>query len=291
METSSVDFTVVVPTYNGASRIPSVLKALGSQVDADDFSWEIIIVDNNSNDNLKEVFEQQKAIWQGDSLLTYVFEQQQGLAFARQAGVEAAQGSFVGFLDDDTLPNSDWVSVAHQFGTQHPEVGAFGGQIHGAFESPPPNNFKRIQSFLAIKEHGSELRQFNPDVLFLPAGAGLVIRKQAWLTSVPSKLARTTRGGNDFEISIHLHRAGWEIWYNPDMHITHEIPSWRLEPSYLLKLSDTVGSCICELRVINSQKKLKPFVFLKGFVWRLETSDFALGKIQKATLNRSCGCL
>ncbi|MEL6468415.1 MAG: hormogonium polysaccharide biosynthesis glycosyltransferase HpsE [Cyanobacteria bacterium J06623_4] len=263
MVVSSVDFTVVVPTYNGASRVPTVLKALQSQVGTNDCSWEVIVVDNNSSDNLKEVFEQQKAAWQGKGALLYVFEKQQGLAFARQAGVEAAKGSFVGFLDDDTVPNSDWLSVAYQFGAQHPKVGAFGGQIHGAFESPPPDNFKRIQSFLAIKEHGADLRQFNPDVLFLPAGAGLVIRRQAWLESVPRKLARTTRGGNDFEISIHLHKAGWEIWYNPDLHITHSIPSWRLEPSYLLKLSDTVGSCICELRVINSKKSLRLLVFLK----------------------------
>lgn len=263
MTTTSVDFTVAIPTFNGAERIPKVLKALKSQINTHGFTWEVLVVDNNSSDQTKEVVDTQQSNWPDTCPLSYVFEPKQGLAFARQCAVETARGAFVGFLDDDTIPNQDWIEAAYRFGINYPHAGAFGGQVHGDFESSPPENFERIQSFLAIKEHGPNPKLFNPENLFLPAGAGLVIRKQAWIDSVPKKLARVARGGNDFEISIHLHKAGWEIWYNPDMHVVHEIPSWRLEPEYLLKISKTVGLCVCELRIINSSKWKRPVVFFR----------------------------
>ena len=45
-----VDFTVAIRTYNGEERLPAVLEKLRSQVDVEALSWEIVIVDNNSND-------------------------------------------------------------------------------------------------------------------------------------------------------------------------------------------------------------------------------------------------
>ncbi|MFG6104964.1 hormogonium polysaccharide biosynthesis glycosyltransferase HpsE [Leptothoe sp. EHU-05/26/07-4] len=265
-----VDFTVVIPAYNGAQRLPRVLDALRSQVISDAFTWEVVIVDNNSTDETAAVVEGYQPNWLATVSLRYVTEPRQGLAYARQCGVEAANGKWVGFLDDDTAPDQNWVTAAYHFGEQHPQAGAYGGQIHGDFEVPPPENFERIKSFLAIKERGPNPHLYQPDVLILPPGAGLVIRKQAWLEAVPAQLQRTTRGGNDFEISICMHRQGWEIWYNPDMHIYHHIPQKRLEKEALLSLSHTVGSCICELRLINVSVWQVPVIVSRIFLGNLK---------------------
>ena len=266
-----VDFTVVIPTYNGAQRLPRVLDALRSQI-ITDLSWEIVVVDNNSTDATSALVKRYQSQWLNATPLRYVTESRQGLAYARQCGVETADGRWVGFLDDDTAPDQNWVMAAYRFGEEYPRAGAYGGQIHGEFEVPPPENFERIKSFLAIKERGPEPHLYQPEVLILPPGAGLVIRKQAWLEAVPAQLQRTTRGGNDFEISICMHRQGWEIWYNPDMHIYHHIPKKRLERDALIALSHTVGSCICELRLINVSISQKPSIvcrILLGNLWRV----------------------
>ena len=265
-----VDFTVVIPTYNGVQRLPKVLDALRSQLISDVCTWEVVIVDNNSTDGTAAVVEDYQPNWLATVSLRYVTEPRQGLAYARQCGVEAANGKWVGFLDDDTAPDQYWVTAAYRFGEQHPQAGAYGGQIHGDFEVPPPENFERIKSFIAIKERGPTPHLYQPDVLILPPGAGLVIRKQAWLEAVPAQLQRTTRGGNDFEISICMHRQGWEIWYNPDMHIYHHIPKKRLEKEALLSLSHTVGSCICELRLINVSVWQVPVIVGRIFLGNLK---------------------
>jgi glycosyltransferase involved in cell wall biosynthesis len=267
--TAAVDFTVAIPTYNGEKRLPKVLERLKSQINSDRLSWEVIVVDNNSSDHTAKVVQEYQADWLPNSSLRYCFEAKQGLAYARQCAVDEAQGNFVGFLDDDTLPAPDWVASAYAFGQEHDKAGAYGGQIHGEFEVEPPENFERIQSFLAIKRRGSKAHLYDPDKLVLPPGAGLVIRKQAWLESVPRQLARTGRGGNDFEISLHMHRQGWEIWYNPTMNIYHQIPQQRLEREYLIRLIRNAGLCVCQLRLVGVKSWQKPIIMSKIFLGNL----------------------
>ncbi|HAO12943.1 MAG TPA: glycosyl transferase, partial [Planktothrix sp. UBA8407] len=58
-----IDFTVVIPTYNGASRIPDVLEKLRSQTGTENIAWEIIVVDNNSSDQTADVVQNMIASW------------------------------------------------------------------------------------------------------------------------------------------------------------------------------------------------------------------------------------
>lgn len=263
------DFTVAIPTYNGAKRLPKLLAKLRSQIGAEQFSWAIIVVDNNSTDNTKDVVQAVQTRWGDGPDLHYAFEPNQGAAFARLKAMELTTSDWVGFLDDDVIPADDWVAQAYGFARQRPNVGVYGGQIHGEFEIEPPPNFARIQSFLAIRERGERPHRYNPTYLSLPPSAAWVVRKQAWLQSVSSqpKLGGRTQGsmvqGDDYEPLLHMHRNHWEIWYNPDMHVFHQIPKSRLDPGYLLALSRGCGLCICQLRMINTPPWQKPFLFVK----------------------------
>lgn len=270
-----IAFTVAIPTYNGETRLPKVLERLRSQVGTEDISWEILIVDNNSSDNTAKVVEDYQANWLESVPLRYSFEPEQGAAFARQRAVREARGELIGFLDDDNLPNSDWVMQAYTFAQRYPKGGAFGGQIHGDFEVQPPENFKRIQAFLSIREHGSSTHQFDPNNLRLPTAAALVVRKKAWCESVPSRpvlkgrLGNSMLGGEDYEPLLHMHKAGWEIWYNPTLHTYHQIPRQRLERDYLLSLSRGCGLATCQLRFINAKNWQKPIIFVRTLLGNL----------------------
>ena len=43
----SLNFSVAIRTYNGEKRLPGLLEKLRSQVNTENISWEIVIVDNN----------------------------------------------------------------------------------------------------------------------------------------------------------------------------------------------------------------------------------------------------
>ncbi|MBE9051699.1 glycosyltransferase family 2 protein [Nostocales cyanobacterium LEGE 11386] len=272
---NNLDVTLAIPSYNGAARLPKLLDLLFQQVDIENLNWEIIIIDNNSSDNTSEVISNYQKIFSSKCPLRYFMESQQGAAYARLRAVREARGQFIAFLDDDNLPAPDWLAAAYIFGIEHPQAGAWSGQIHGEFEVKPPENFEKIQAFLAIREHGEEAHLFEPDRLRLPPGAALVVRKQAWAENVPQKpklsgkLPGVLVQGDDYEPLLYIHNANWEIWYNPAMHTYHQIPHWRLEKEYLLKLARGCGLCIFQLRLINAKNCQKPLIFLRTFLGNL----------------------
>lgn len=254
----TVDFTVAIPTYNGAKRLPQILERLRSQTGVEHLNWEIIVVDNNSQDDTARVVRQYQAIWSCPWQLKYCLEPNQGAAFARMRAVEEANSELVGLLDDDNLPAPNWVAQAHAFAALHPNAGAYASQIHGEFEVEPPPRFERIASFLGITERGQQAHRYEPEQLKLPPGAGLVVRKQAWCQAVPKhpilkgRLGKSLVGGEDLEPLLYLHKAGWEIWYNPAMETYHQIPRWRLEQDYLMNLSRGVGLNSYCLRTLDT---------------------------------------
>lgn len=253
-----MNFTVAIPTYNGEHRLPEVLEHLKAQIGTGSLAWEILVVDNNSQDGTAAVVEAFQADF--PCPIRYCLELRQGAGYARQRAVREATSELVGFLDDDNLPNPQWVTAAYQFGQEHPQIGAYGSRITAAFETEPPPHFKRIAPFLAIVERGSQPHLYEPQKKMLPPSAGLVIRKQVWLTSVPAETLMNRLGlkrsdGNDcsedIEALSYLRLSGWEIWHNPAMQIQHKIPAWRLERAYLLPLFRSIGLSRCATRMVN----------------------------------------
>jgi glycosyltransferase involved in cell wall biosynthesis len=248
----SVDITVAICTYNGADRLPTVLEKLRSQFCSTEIDWEVIVVDNNSNDLTAEVVKSFQKNWLKNVPLKYSFEPQQGLGFARQHAIEMAQGNRIGFLDDDNLPSENWVEQAFKFGLQHPNAGVYGGYIQACYESEPPPNFDRISRFLAIGGAQQDICYSSPDYPayqkhVYPPGAGVVVVREAWLSHVPKQLQLQGRvsgcqlPGDDVEAFTYIRRAGWEIWHNPSMLIEHQIPNSRLQKLYIQQLMWNTG--------------------------------------------------
>ena len=271
-----VDLTVAIPTYNSEHRLSDVLEKLkdciaySQQNSIESFTWEIIVVDNNSLDNTAKLVREYQNNWSSDYPLKYYFAPKQGAAFARQKAVEKARGELIAFLDDDNLPNSDWVFAAYRFGKEHLQAGAYGSQIHGYFFEQKstdrlPNNFNQIACFLAIVERGDLPFCYQPQNKILPPAAGLVVRKQVWLDAVPPQLVLNHKGkeaglaSEDLEALMHIQQAGWEIWYNPAMKIRHKIPNSRLQPEYLKALVRCVGLSKHQLRMMSLKNWQKPF--------------------------------
>ncbi|NEP17249.1 MAG: glycosyltransferase family 2 protein [Leptolyngbya sp. SIO4C1] len=261
-----MDITVVICTYDGASRLPNVFNRLADQVFTADIAWNILVVDNNSQDQTAQVVRQYQGQPDFADKLQYAFEPKQGLAFARRCAVQAASGELLAFLDDDNLPDLGWVQAVYEFGQQHPEAGAYGSQIIGGYEVDPPPDFERIACFLAVIDRGSQ--PFRYDLLdrwLFPAGAGLVVRRRAWLTAVPRqpKLSGVsaqalTGKGEDIETLSYLRKAGWPIWHNPKMQIEHMIGRDRMTPGYLLALFQGVGLSRYHTRMVRFRPWQQP---------------------------------
>jgi glycosyltransferase involved in cell wall biosynthesis len=239
-----MDITVAIPTYNGALRLPEVLGNLQRQLKTEAVDWEILIIDNNSGDGTQEVIARYQTKMPH---MRWCQETMQGAGFCRRRALREARGELVAFLDDDNIPDVHWVSAVAQFGHTHPQAGAYGSKIQADYAVPPPVNFSRIAPFLAISDLGSQPLLYKKCTRFLPPSAGLVVRKSVWKQCVPSEMILSGRiegnplTGEDLEMLGHIQASHWEIWYNPDMKITHKIPAARLEKEYLIPFLRGIG--------------------------------------------------
>jgi glycosyltransferase involved in cell wall biosynthesis len=86
-------FSIIIPTYNRAAFLPKAMESLLSQTYTD---WELIIVDDGSTDNTKDVVSQY-----GDSRITYLYQENAERSAARNNGIAHAKGEYVCFLDSD----------------------------------------------------------------------------------------------------------------------------------------------------------------------------------------------
>ena len=263
-----MDISVAICTYNGASRIPEVLDHLKAQVGMTERTWEVLVIDNNSKDETAKVVKQYQGAWIDGVPLRYIFEGQQGKSNAIKKAIEEARGDWVAFLDDDNLPDPQWVTNAVAFAENHPRAGAFGGQVHGLFDVEPPKTFGLVKSLFAINER-VETYCYNTGgrLEFGAPGAGLVVRRRAWLEAVPpSGLQRKGptgdhRGtlGEEFELQWRLHQQGWEIWHNASMKMQHKIPVSRFTSEYLEKFFRAIGLSRYHMRMMRTWPGLRPF--------------------------------
>ena len=80
------DLSVVITTYNRADVLPRALESLLSQ-DLDPARYEIVVVDNNSTDQTRQVVE---SFVGRAPKVHYVFEPRQGIAYGRNRGIVTA---------------------------------------------------------------------------------------------------------------------------------------------------------------------------------------------------------
>jgi glycosyltransferase involved in cell wall biosynthesis len=105
--------SVIIPTYN---RWPMVGEAIESVLAQSYRAWELIVVDDGSNDGTAA------RLAQYGSSIRQVLRQRSGVAAARNYGVGIARGRYVAFLDSDDFWMPKKLEIQTVFMEQHPGV-------------------------------------------------------------------------------------------------------------------------------------------------------------------------
>src|SRR3954466_14096555 len=95
-EQMTPDISIVVPAYNVAGYLAEALRSALAQKGV---TLEVIVVDDGSTDGTSKVI----ALFAGDPRLRVIRQANAGLPAARNTGVAAATGRYVGFLDGDDV--------------------------------------------------------------------------------------------------------------------------------------------------------------------------------------------
>ena len=103
--------SVIVVTYNRALFLPGALESIQRQTFRD---YEIILVDDGSTDNTKEIAENYKEV-------RYIYQEHGGISKARNTAVKAARGKWIATLDSDDLWESEKLQKQVDYLQFHPE--------------------------------------------------------------------------------------------------------------------------------------------------------------------------
>jgi glycosyltransferase involved in cell wall biosynthesis len=107
--------SVVLPTYNRGYIIRDALESALAQSHAD---LEILVVDDGSTDNTREIVEQLKS----EKIRFILHERNRGCSAAYNTGIAAATGQLIAFLDSDDLWKSNYLETLVSFLGRHPET-------------------------------------------------------------------------------------------------------------------------------------------------------------------------
>ena len=99
-------FSIVLPTFNRAKFIKNAINSVISQSFGD---WELIIVDDGSTDNTKEIVKSFN-----DPRINYIYQKNSERSTARNRGIKESKANWICFLDSDDIFPDNRLSILNK---------------------------------------------------------------------------------------------------------------------------------------------------------------------------------
>jgi glycosyltransferase involved in cell wall biosynthesis len=257
--------SIIICTYNGKNRMEKTLQAVCSQ--EVDFPFEILVVNNASNDDTENWLEEWIIKNKRKVPLRQIHESKPGLAHARIKGTQEASFSYLLFCDDDNWLSPGYLRMGLSLLTENPKIGVLGGCGEAVFETEKPSWFDQYSHSYAV----GDLRMKSGKLLEGSAlyGASCFYRKEGfqrlfdlgWESILSDRKGKSLSSGGDVEFCFAFQLIGYELHFEKRLIFYHFIERHRLNWNYYLKLKEGISSSFPLLE----SYKTKQFKDLKTF--------------------------
>ena len=228
------DVSVILITWNSERYVQPCLNAVLQAVKG--FMYEILIIDNGSTDATLSLLE----AYEDERVHLYRYEENRGIACARNVGLQRATGNFIWILDIDTLPTSAAWQGMFDFMHAHSDCGICAcqlfhasGELQDSCRRYPSLRYKILNVLSAICP-SPQLARLNESQFYHVAmqgeepfeveyviGACQVIRREV-VQEIGLLDNRIFYGPEDADYCLRAHRAGWKVFYLPQFAFRHD---------------------------------------------------------------------
>ena len=209
--------SVIVLNFNGRKWLPGCLGALAAQRGAPPF--ETILVDNGSTDGSADLV---RTTW--PDVRVAVRPANVGFAAGNNDGARLAQGTWLAFLNNDTVAEADWLGHLHTEAAAHPECALVTSRL--VFLHDPSIVDSAGDGYLraggAFKHgHGASAGDFTSSrEVFGACGGAFMIRREVF-DALGGFDPRFFMNYEDVDLSYRARLAGWRIWYAASAVVRH----------------------------------------------------------------------
>lgn len=253
-----MDVTIAICTHNRRADLHRTLDGLRGLATPQGPRFEIVIVDNASTDGTGDSV----STWQLDGVVTRVVpEPAVGLWRARNRAIEAAQGNYLLFIDDDVTVSPDLLAAYQRAIVEHPDAPFLGGPIVPVLDPPASEMALAIAArqpgVYSALDLGADLQHLLPTDG--PWGANCCIR----MASIGAERFDPRFGysgpesvsGDETEFLSRLFkRHGPGVWV-PGARVDHRIPASRGTWEYLQRSAYGSGRARVRLAVLHGRRR------------------------------------
>jgi glucosyl-dolichyl phosphate glucuronosyltransferase len=229
--------SVILCTHNRAHTLATALESIAAQSISGSVGWDVVVVDNNSSDETRQVVEDFQRRY--PDRFSYFFEKQQGISHARNRGIREAHGEILAFIDDDETAPPNWLQNLTA-NLHNGEWSGAGGRILPQWNCDRPRWLSDQSAFTLAPLAVFDLGTKDGPLTESPFGANMAFRKEVFSAcgGFRTDLGRVGKGmlsGEDSELGRRVIAAGRRLRYEPSAVTYHPVEEFRVHRKYFLK--------------------------------------------------------
>lgn len=212
-------FSIIIPNWNGAHYLPTCLNSLAAQTYA---PIEVWVVDNDSHDETKTLLAERYP-W----VKLLALPENRGFTGACNAGIAAAEGTYIALLNNDTEVDPGWAAAIVSAFTRHDDVGSVASKML-LFDRR--DHFHTAGDYFTLdgragnrgvwqKDEG----QYDEESYVFSACGGSAVYRRSLIAEIGMLDDDFFFSGEDVDLAWRAQLAGWRCLYTPQAIVYHHL--------------------------------------------------------------------
>lgn len=244
--------SIVICFYDRCAMVRDAVESCLAQEAAPPF--EVIVADNSPGGIAPAALAGLE-----DARLRVVPAAPPNISAARNAGVEAARGALVAFLDDDEIAGPGWLRALAAT-LEHSGADVAAGPVLPVVEGlpadaapVPPAALEPFRRWIDAPDGAPLTVSDRGKTRGLTVGAGNTLWRTAVMGATPFDLGFGASGGEDFDLLLRVEAAGARVVWSPEAAVHERVPAGRLGLRYGLVRSYSGGQVYAAAAIRNSR--------------------------------------